>query len=241
MGCADCSQMTIIETTPALNLKERGIQIDLRTVGEDGGLPKENHLAVVAPPRSHGIHCSSLIRSIAINNGWLKVMQENHGSRFNLAPVIDEEDFPLIMSIGMAWEDWISRQYPNMLYHFGELELDGISMSPDGVEVPHDGSFDFDLGTGIIDEFKLTWKSSRKPIEQQKMWLMQVKAYCKALPTLCARLHVVWVNGDYDYKRPGMPPQYRVYHLQFTQEELDANWQMLLTELAEWRRQGLVD
>ncbi len=154
---------------------------------------------------------------------------------------IDEEDFPIVMCIGFSWEDWLSRQYPDLIYHMGEMHLDGISMSPDGVTVPKpEDNFDWDLGSGIIEEFKATYKSSRKPIEDQWMWMCQIKAYCKALPTTCARLHVLHLCGDYDYNRPGMPPQYIVHAIQFTQKEIDANWNMLLTELEDWKRKGLV-
>jgi hypothetical protein len=213
--------MTIDSFQPSINLSERSVQVDLRATDSQ-------HLQQVAPPRSEGVHVSTLIRSIAIKTGKLK--DSNKGSRFKMDNVIDDKDFPLVMAMGMAWEDWISRQYPQMAYHIGELELDNIYMSPDGITIPSADEFDFDLGVGIVEEFKLTYKSARKPIEAQWMWLSQVMAYCKALPTLCARLHVVYVNGDYDYNRPGLPPQYIVYNLQFTQEELDINWNMILTE-----------
>ena len=217
------------------------MQIDLR-MREEAGAVCDHHLAQVAPPRSKGIHVSELIQSIAINTGKLKTKNNklDHGARFNLDKVIDEENFPLPMAIGCSVEDYLSRQYPKMLYHIGEMELDDIYMSPDGVTIPDDGSFDFSLGSGIVEEIKTTWKSARKPIEAQWTWLAQVKSYCKALPTLCARLHVVYINGDYDYNRPGPPPQYIIYSLQFTQEELDDNWQMILNEKADWERTGRV-
>lgn len=230
--------MLISTSQPAINLKERGIQIDLRAL-EEHGPAGSDHLAVLAPPRSGGVHCSSLIRSIAINTGKLKLAEKGHGSRFKMDAVIDERDFPLVMAMGMAWEDWLSRQYPDMLYHIGELSLDGISMSPDGVTV--DMEMDPTLGMGIVEEFKFTYKSSRKPIEEQWMWLAQVKAYCKALPTLCARLHVLHANGDYDYARPGLPPQYIVHSLQFTQRELDSNWNMLVKEKDDLECRGIHD
>lgn len=213
--------MLVTTEFPVLNLLERGVQIDLQA--NRSGVSSD-HLKVKAPPRSDGVHCSTLIRQVCVNLGLFG----NSGSRFNIDSVIDEEDFPIPMAMGMAWEDWLSRQYPDMHYHIGELHSDGVSMSPDGVTVPSD--WDFDLGAGIIDEFKLTYKSARRPIEKQTAWLMQVKAYCRALPTTCARLHVLYVNGDYDYNRPGMPPQYIVYNLQFTQQELDTNWSILLNE-----------
>lgn len=234
--------MIVTTSYPKIDLTERGVQIDLREVAETG-TTCDHHLAQVAPPRSTGIHCSSLIRSIAINTGKLKPRaneKNNHGSRFNLDQVIDDKDFPLVMAIGFSWEDWISRQIPNMMYHVGEFESDGISMSPDGISVPPENEFDFSLGSGIIEEFKATFKSSRKKIEDQWMWLTQVKSYCRALPTLCARIHVLHLCGDYDYKRPGMPPQYIVHSLQFTQNELDENWDMILAEKEDWKRQGKI-
>jgi len=138
------------------------------------------------------------------------------------------------MAIGMAWEDWISQQYPEMLYHIGELELDGIAGSPDGITMFPDLPAYKGLGEACVEEIKLTWKSGRQPIEDPKfwMWLCQIKAYCKMLPCLCARLHVTFVRADYS-KGPDAPAcLYRVYCLQFSQAELDQNWDMLLREKA---------
>lgn len=224
-------QVTIIH--PAINLNERGLHFALPGfLGEDHIIKPSPTVEQPTPTtRSSGMHVSTLIKSIAVKTGILKGVSTNNG-RFKSGSIIDESDFPLCMFLGMAFEDKLATQYPDMLYHIGELSLDGIAGSPDGITL-FPGTKDYEnLGDGCVEEFKLTWKSARHPLEHPNnwMWLTQVKAYCKMLPCLCARIHVVYVNGDYSYERPGMPCMYRVYAIRFEQYELDQTWRMLLTE-----------
>lgn len=235
--------MIVTVLNPPINLTERGApKFTLGGFGEEAPsqagvvLPASSDLhtarkPVVAPPRSPGLHVSSLIKSIALKSGLLKSLPAQNG-RFKSGQILDETDFPLVMAMGMAWEDWISLQYPEMVYHPGELELDGVAGSPDGITLFPALPQYTGLGEGIIEEFKLTYKSARKDISDPAnwMWLCQVKAYCKMLPSLCARIHVLYVNGDYSYDRPGMPCMYRIYCVQFTQQEVDSNWAMLMSE-----------
>ena len=97
----------------------------------------------------------------------------------------------------------------------GELVLDGICGTPDWI----------DLQDWTVGEFKATWRSSRRSIEVDFWsWLCQIKAYCKLLATKSARLYVFFVNGD--YRESG--PQLKAYAIQFTDAEIEENWQMLL-------------
>ncbi len=226
-------QVTILH--PLINLTERG-QPQFAPLTLNGAAPSRGDAALdpqpkekpQASPRSKGLHVSTLIKRIAVNMGLIKSLKAM-GGKWKAEPVLDEEDFPLIMAMGMAWEDWLSQQYSEMIYHPGELALDGVAGSPDGItpcELPEGA------GDAVIEEFKLTLKSGRHDIHHSNylMWLWQVMAYCKMLGTLCARLHVLFINGCYDYAAPGLPPIYRIYVLQFSQEEVDRTWAMLMTE-----------
>jgi hypothetical protein len=161
-------------------------------------------------PRSPGLHLTDVLRPIAVRMGFFK---EQDG---------DGEDPTLRMSAGLAWEDWLSKQNHDWVYHFGEAELDGIAGTPDCFDLVHDR----------LVEIKFTWKSSTRPIEKEWYWWAQIKCYCKMMseflgqPVLNAELHVYWAMGDYR----GSGPQYKVYEAEFTQQEIDALWQMVVRE-----------
>jgi hypothetical protein len=175
--------------------------------------------------RSKGEHVSEVIRDIAIKVGILKI---NGGARDADA----NEPDPSRICAGLAWEEWIHAQHPELLYHPGEFLLGGIAMSPDGVShieefVARDGSRVVipDHKAGIIHEFKFTWKSMNREanIQDEWMWAAQTMAYCKALGTRRSWWHIYWVNGD--YRDSG--PKYRVYDILFTEREIEENWMMI--------------
>lgn len=118
--------------------------------------------------------------------------------------------------VGFLWEDALTRALADHCSERpGEVELDGIVGSPDG----------YDQSTGVLDEYKATWKSAHNAHpEQVWKWLVQVKGYCKMLGTTTVRFHVFYINGDYR----GSGPIYRSYLFLFTQLEIDENWSMLV-------------
>lgn len=189
--------------------------------------------------RSPGVHLTTITRYVAREAGYLKVEKykfvgrevsvsdededrlEEQKKVLMLARKAGQQKIPLRMALGMAWEDWAARLYPEMIWQPGELELDGVAMTPDG------------LGEdGAIDEFKCTYKSSLKggsprDIAIEWLWLAQVKAYCLRVESLAARLHVLYVNGGYRFDG-GEAPEYRVYGLRFSEQELRANWGVVM-------------
>jgi hypothetical protein len=191
--------------------------------------------------RTPGLHLSQVIRYVARQSGMLKTEQYKFVGR-NVEVSEELESFlddkwilvqlgfvPLRMAIGMAWEDWAVKQYPEVVWQPAELSLDGIAMNPDGVTSPAVGKIGRVAPT--LEEFKCTYKSSLKqgaprPIQLEWMWLSQLKGYCKALETSRARLHVLYVNGGYRFDQE--VPEYWVYRLQFSQQELDANWGLMV-------------
>lgn len=124
---------------------------------------------------------------------------------------------PLWAEVGFLWEALLSRVLADHCSDRpGEIELDGVVGSPDG----------YDPSTGIVDEYKLTWKSIRNAHpENVWKWMVQTKGYCKMLGSTTVRFHVFYVNGDYR----GSGPLYRSYLFTFTQREIDENWQMLIS------------
>lgn len=111
-----------------------------------------------------------------------------------------------------------------------------IYMSPDGIStIDRDDYADLFVKSGYFcHEFKFTRKSSRDFVGQLNqrspktlMWIWQIMCYCKAMDTLAAKLHVMFINGDYsrDVKTPGesMAP-YKVFRAEFTEEDIENNW-----------------
>lgn len=123
---------------------------------------------------------------------------------------------PLWAEVGFMWETLLSTVLTDHCTERpGEIELDGIIGSPDG----------FDPHTGILDEYKATWKSIKNahPSNVWK-WMVQVKGYCKMLGVNTVRFHVLYVVGDYR----GSGPLYRSYLFCFTDQEIEENWSMLV-------------
>jgi hypothetical protein len=158
--------------------------------------------------RSPGVHLSQVIKKVGLKVGYIPPQFASEDS-MNATKVC----------MGLAWEDHLAaHQHPDILYHPGELVLDGIAMTPDGLSFVDDG---------ILHEFKLTWKSMKKEndLEGEWLWICQMMSYCKAAGLTRAWLHVLWVNGNYKYgdaENGGV--QYRIYQFDFTKQELNDNW-----------------
>lgn len=177
-----------------------------------------------AVPRSEGCHVSQIIRSI--ENEVLKP-----GQRKPLEELTSDEKRRMgaYTTGGWAWEEVIREAVVKMylandsrFIPVGELEEDGIYGTPDW----------FDAEDWCVEEFKATWRSSRRLSnfdEEFWSWLAQIKAYCHMIGTLSAKLRVFFVNGD--YRSSG--PQVRMFHLEFDEEEVESNWQMILNYARE--------
>jgi|SRR5579863_560691 len=173
--------------------------------------------------RSTGLHLSEIIRRAAYKLRLLTPdddQTEEEFFDFSQVKRIPQ----LRMHLGIAWENYISQLLPQkpghtLMFHPGELYLSDIAMSPDAIEFGPDGQV-------IIHEFKCTWKSSRGIIDKQWMWLTQIKGYLKAVGGNHARLHVFYVRGDY----AASWPEATTWELEFSDRELDDNWEMLLRE-----------
>jgi hypothetical protein len=160
----------------------------------------------------------------------------------------------LFMSIGFLLEVMIEQAWKTLgawmridrtqISRPREQLLDGIYMSPDGIDVHN-----------TLEEYKATYTSMGRLIGTNPKkddcagdvtlwlrrfhwwWLVQIMGYAKALGTLRARLIVLMVNGDYTFKQPFGGPQILAIDLEFTQEDLDANWENVL----RWRDEMLAE
>lgn len=183
---------------------------------------EETAFVPVGPPRSSGVHVSEIIRSIeneVTKKGKRKPQQE-----------LSEDErrrMGAYTSAGFAWEEIIRRHLVEMQITSndrysspGEVERDGIFGTPDW----------FDIEDFCVEEFKCTWRSSRRDISADFWsWWVQIKAYCWMLGVETARLRVFFVNGD--YRESG--PQIRQWQASFDEAELKANWKMLVQHAKE--------
>ena len=179
-------------------------------------------------PRSPGVHMSGIIRCIATDTGILKPEWAEEISLTDVRSITDPTAI-LRINIGLAWEQHyigtLMEPY-GIADHPSEVEIDSIYGSPDAESV----SVIITLGRKTIKhvchEIKATYKSTKTvgDLTNQWMWLTQIKAYCKALGTRFAVLHILFLCGDYSYP---IKPMREVYEIEFTQQEVDDCWDLL--------------
>ena len=207
--------------------------------------PYPSHLDIRhhGPPRTSGIHLSSIIRHVALKTGLLaKEYGEGPGLneiiRDTPPDAVGRDGRLMKIIIGYAWESWLKRKLAERNTRFiaepGEVLRDGIIGTPDGLEIIYDTPqrfFGLLTGTTIVHEIKATWKTSARPIEEESMWLQQAMGYCWMLegelgePCRVAVFHPIYLCGDY---RANRLPIYPPIACEFEQKELEMNWQMIL-------------
>ncbi len=198
----------------------------------------EHSLTLPAPktPRSAGVHLSSIIRSIA---GVTGILKPEYCEDLSLTDIreINDPVAVLRICIGLAWEEFYIPQLPGVVDHPGELCYEGVYMTHDGesvdVIVTLRGLKVMDL---VCHEVKATYKSTKTvgDMTTQWMWLTQIKGYCKGLGTRFARIHVLFLCGDYTFP---ITPKLKVWQIEFTQEEIDQTWD----DLIEYRNARLLE
>lgn len=158
------------------------------------------------PIRSQGLHLTDIIRSMMTDAGMLKSTSNGGGW--------EETPLNLAGEVGFMWEELLSYTLKCRLPdRIGEVTLDGITMSPDGLDVE----------AWELWEYKVVWSSSAKsPIDNFK-WMCQVQGYCKGLGTTVVKMAILYLNGNW---RPPQP-QYKGYKITFTQREIDETWQAI--------------
>lgn len=134
--------------------------------------------------------------------------------------------------VGFLWEDVLSLVLANRYAaRIGEVELDGIVGSPDGVS----DNDPLKVWPIVDEEYKATWRSINKDPESIWYWMCQFKSYCKMLGVRVTVLRVLYINGDYK----GSGPLAKQFRLEFSEMELDENWAMILNHRDEMLRKGL--
>jgi hypothetical protein len=168
-------------------------------------------------PRSGGVHLTQIIWDLGVRLGMVKGADE--GSNW---------DGEGLKELGFIWEDAFELAWKNrMAARPGEVEVDGVSMSADGVGVNDENEL-------RIYDYKCTWKSMGKleallpRADSAPEWwyyLAQMKAYCWGWGAEEAVMCFLFVMGDYGKERG---PRYREYLFKFEKWELEENWRMVV-------------
>ncbi len=163
-------------------------------------------------PRAPGFHVSGLITDIGVTSG----MFPDYGPPGKFDPMS-----VLRMTMGFIWEDIIGDYLSVMSCPISQipLELDGIHGTVDGLTVD-----------GVLEEYKATWKSEHKAINDGWRWFEQMRAYARMLGTLDAKLRVLHVCPI---------PRSRTYRITFTPREVHETWYMLSQHKNHRVAQGL--
>jgi len=150
------------------------------------------------------------------------------------------QDRYLTMDLGFVWEDLLSYIYSERSAHrIEEVEFQNIVGSPDGIN-------DYDnvvaesplLATPqdlCLEEYKLTWKSTRSHPRDDWKYMTQIKSYLRMISGLyemeitCCIMRIIYVNGDYK----GSGPIYRIGWFNFEWEEIEENWAMIYNHAKE--------
>jgi len=158
--------------------------------------------------RSEGVHLTEIIRDIMETTGMSKTQSGGGWA---------SKQLDMAAEVGFMWEELLSQVLKERLpCRLGEIKLDGISMSPDGVDIEDSDMF--------LCEYKCVWASSRHSPADNWKWMTQVKGYCKALGVARVKMFILYLNGGWD----GKGPDWKGYVLTFTPLEIQENWSMII-------------
>jgi hypothetical protein len=152
------------------------------------------------------------------------------GAKTGLGPnTAGQWDLDAAAEAGFIWEDLLSLVLGRRLgVAPGEVELDGIVGSPDGI-----GPDPWEEVPLAVQEYKCTWRSVRNGQPDGVWhWMAQVKGYCRMVGTHVVVFRVLYLMGDYK----GSGPLRRTFRLEFDQKEIEENWAMILRHREEARK-----
>lgn len=170
------------------------------------------------PEREPGIHVSGVIQYI------MEKLEKRKDSGW---------DMDTTQRLGLLFEETLAMVYGEG--HVPSLGAINVEVSP-GLFVwfTPDG---YDPRQRIVHEYKFWWRSARtyQPSFDFKV-MAQVKSYCKVLGVNEAWLTVMFIMGEYKGKGP-LPIR---FELEFTDEELQDNWEMLVNHALQMQKEGRV-
>lgn len=195
-------------------------------------------------PRSPGLHISTIINDMAKRLGyinesdWEMMTTWGVGLLFeialeialggDLAPRLGELQAEYIYHCKDCHHVWEEHPFSGKCPECGSENIEDlpIFLTPDG----------YDPLWGRVHEYKCTWKSvNNNIVELNWMFMAQTMAYCRVVGTKEVKFHILYLMGDYR----GSGPKYLEVEIEFTDLEIEENWQVLLKHAAFMKEEGL--
>jgi hypothetical protein len=153
-------------------------------------------------------------------------------------------DLPLCGELGFIWEDILSYFFGNRYTaRIPEVERDGLICSPDAIGPDPWGEVPL-----VDEEYKLTWTSSNKDIEDNWYYMTQFKTYAYALNVPVTIVRIIHIMGDYSWRGQQLVedgyrvgPVRKTYRMEWEKDELEENWNMILTNRDKMLILGLME
>jgi hypothetical protein len=187
--------------------------------------------------RAEGWHVGGVLRGIAVEAGLYKE-SKNQTVQVHDGPIELNEK----MFAGLAIEQYLVRRIPSIsgtVWQPGESVIEGwekgsgegcsVYMNPDGwsPEVRWEGVGKWrGKSVAVLEEFKCTWKSSKREVRDEWMWLHQCGVYSVGMGTRWNRLWVFHVNGGYEKGVVG-ETVLRCHWIEWEEWELERMWEMV--------------
>lgn len=186
-----------------------------------------SHRQKVDMPRTPGVHVQAINQRLGIAAGKLSDSDADDFPFEKMTP----ESYPLMMALGVAWEEFRASCYSEdeMVWQPGELERDDIHGTPDGL------LFDDRHGHAAHWECKRTTKKVQ-PVTDMWMYIKQGLSYCAMSGLTRVMYDLLFVCGD--YKRP-YQPMGTVTLIEFTTAECDAWWKVVAREAKNTKPEGM--
>ncbi len=165
----------------------------------------------VEGPRSPGVHVQAVNKSLGVAAGKLDADEDSPFERMT------EEVYPLMMALGVGWEEFRASHYSEseLLWQPGELERDGMFGTPDGL---------------LVSDEPTTWECKRTTKKIQSiagcwLYLKQGLTYGAMSGIYRTQYDILWVCGD--YSRPYQPKATSSL-VEFTEKECESWWTVLV-------------
>lgn len=173
--------------------------------------------------RAAGVHASDLYGSL-----YRELNPDRYGR--------PGEPPPLLLETGLIFETMLEEGFIRRLAANGgegeQIERPGEFTHRDtwdgyDVTVHYNPDLFIFNGQFRVGEIKATWMSYIPDLTHEKYakWLTQIKFYCKMQRTRFARLYAFFICGTY---KPPTVPLLKAWDLEFSQDELDMEYAMLM-------------
>lgn len=177
--------------------------------------------------RSPGLHLSDLVRAVERDIFGAEARPDKTPDQIKRLEALFEAGAVWERAIEIAYTERYTKGRPWVKTQ-RELRMDGVWLTPDAD----------DTREKRVEEYKWTRVSTATIAREgfEKKWpgyLMQMKAYCRALGYTKALLVVLHVNGNYKYGTAEGEPTPKRYEFTFTKQEVKENWLLLMNKKRE--------